>query len=114
DTPNNGLFARHDRALSHGCIRLEKPLDLAEWLLRSDPAWNHDKLVEQIGTKARHTVRLSEPVPVHLTYVTAFVDDQGRLQLRPDVYGIDEKLANAFHPSSAAPAAHTLAAAAPT
>jgi murein L,D-transpeptidase YcbB/YkuD len=109
DTPNDALFARTNRALSHGCIRLEKPVELADWILSADQSWTHEKVVEQIGTDERHTVKLNAPVPVHLTYFTAFVDDEGRLELRPDVYGIDEKLSRFLEPSKIAARASGIA-----
>jgi murein L,D-transpeptidase YcbB/YkuD len=93
DTPERGLFALNRRALSHGCIRLEEPTDLAKRLLRDDPAWPETRIdVVLLGGKTTQAV-LRRPVPVFVFYWTAFVDDQDQLQFRPDVYGWDDKLA---------------------
>jgi murein L,D-transpeptidase YcbB/YkuD len=93
DTPSDRLFASTDRAFSHGCIRVERPLDLAAWLLEDEPGWGRRSLVEAIDTEERRTLRLAQPVPVHILYFTAFVDDEGRLETHQDIYGLDAKLA---------------------
>lgn len=88
DTPRRGLFGRSQRSLSHGCIRVEKPFDLALALLRGQ-GWDADRLrAAYAGTRTRR-VELTSHVPVFLDYRTAYVDEQGRLQLRPDLYGHD-------------------------
>jgi murein L,D-transpeptidase YcbB/YkuD len=89
DTPAKALFERDVRTFSHGCIRMERPLDLAAWLLRDDPRWSRERLEALIASGAQQTVRLPEPVPIHVQYWTAWADGQGAIHLRDDVYDRD-------------------------
>ena len=91
DTPNKNLFARDSRAFSHGCMRVENPEKYAEVLLSlSQPAegYNIARIRSLYGDQER-TINLKQPIPVHVTYQTAFVDKQGQLNFRHDVYGLD-------------------------
>jgi murein L,D-transpeptidase YcbB/YkuD len=92
DTPARRLFLDPERAQSHGCVRLEKPLDLAAELLRDDPSWDRETIAEAIREGATRRITLNEPIPVVITYLTAFVGDDGLVQFRPDIYGLDTKL----------------------
>jgi len=94
DTPNHKAFNRNDRALSHGCVRVEKPEDLALYVLR-DKDWNRDKLEDELS-KGTHTVTLKQGLPVWLLYWTLWVDADGVLQTRDDIYERDEHLAAAL------------------
>jgi murein L,D-transpeptidase YcbB/YkuD len=96
DTPADHLFARTERDFSHGCIRLERPMDLAHVLLKGSEEWTPEKLQEVLASGEQTTVSLPEPLPVHLLYFTAWVDEDGLVQFRPDVYGHDTKLAKAL------------------
>lgn len=89
DTPARELFAKESRSFSSGCIRLQRPVDLAEWLLADDPAWGRAAIERAIGSGTQQTVRLRRPTPVHLLYWTAWVDDQGELNFREDIYDRD-------------------------
>lgn len=89
DTPSRGLFARAERGFSSGCIRVERALDLAERLLAGDPAWPRERIVETIESGETVDVVLSEPMPVYLLAWTAWVDDDGTVQFRDDIYGSD-------------------------
>ena len=89
DTPQRTLFARPTRAFSHGCIRLEQPIALAEYVLRGGPSWSRDKILATIARGTERYVRLPEALPVHLVYWTAWVSDHGMLHFRPDIYGHD-------------------------
>ncbi|HEY2291694.1 MAG TPA: L,D-transpeptidase family protein [Thermoanaerobaculia bacterium] len=91
DTPARALFSRTVRGFSHGCIRIEKPVELAEYLLRDDPRWTPEKIAATIA-KGRETWTIPRPLPVHLVYWTAWVDDAGTVQLRDDLYGRDKPL----------------------
>jgi murein L,D-transpeptidase YcbB/YkuD len=93
DTPGADLFAERDRALSHGCVRVDGALDLAAWLLRDVEGWDTARLAETAATGATRWLKLPHPTPIYLTYFTAWVDTAGTLQLRPDLYGWDETLA---------------------
>ena len=88
DTPSKNLFAREDRRISHGCIRVEKPRELAA-LLMQQPIEAIDQV---IATGDTTRTDLPTPVPVFVVYETAFADADGRLQFRPDVYGRDAEV----------------------
>lgn len=92
DTPADHLFSRAERDFSHGCIRLERPVQLGEYLLKDDPAWRGTRLREAIVSGEQKSVKLPEPIPVHILYFTAWVEDDGTLQFRKDVYGHDARL----------------------
>ncbi|HEV2098736.1 MAG TPA: L,D-transpeptidase family protein [Stellaceae bacterium] len=85
DTPDKNLFNRDDRRISHGCIRVQNPRELAA-LLMQQPI---DKIDQDIATGETTRINLPAPVPVFVVYQTAFVDTDGKLQFRPDVYGRD-------------------------
>jgi murein L,D-transpeptidase YcbB/YkuD len=96
DTPARELFQKTARAFSSGCIRIEKPVELAEYLLRGDPRWNRDAILNAIDRRVEQTVQLREAVPVHLLYWTAWVDAAGMVHFREDIYGRDRPLADAL------------------
>ncbi len=91
DTNARGLFARDERALSHGCVRVDQPFKLAEAVLGRDRGWSEARLSKMVGGDER-TIMLPSPIPVHVNYFTAFVDDGGELHLRDDVYGYSAKV----------------------
>ena len=88
DTPQPRLFGRSQRSLSHGCVRVEKPNELAMALL-GDQGWDMARLDRAYRSRKTQRIELVEPVPVFLDYRTAYVDAEGRLNLRPDLYGHD-------------------------
>jgi murein L,D-transpeptidase YcbB/YkuD len=88
DTPNRSLFAKPRRAFSSGCVRVERPLELAELLL-DDPKWSQSRFESVLGAERPATVRLREPVPVILSYWTAEADADGLVRFREDIYGRD-------------------------
>ena len=92
DTPAKSLFSKDKRAFSHGCIRLANAQQMAEYLLRNDPDWNSEKIVEAMNASAQKVVKLKNKAEVFITYYTAWVDDEGRLNFRGDVYGHDKKI----------------------
>src|SRR6266849_5555739 len=87
DTPSRTLFTKPERAFSHGCVRVEKPTDLAEYVLRG--RLSRDRLLASIGQRTSRTVPLTEPLPTYLVYRTVLVKDDGTIQFRPDIYGYD-------------------------
>jgi L,D-transpeptidase YcbB len=95
DTPADALFARIGRAFSHGCVRLEEPERFAQYVLSDQSAWTGDAIFTAMRAGEERHVKLSASIPVHIVYLTAWVDEQGRLQLRDDVYGYDKKQAGA-------------------
>lgn len=92
DTPADSLFARASRSFSHGCVRVEQPEQLAQYVLRDQPEWTVEKISEAMHAGQEHTVKLKEPIPVYLGYWTARVTPDGIVQFRKDVYGIDARL----------------------
>lgn len=93
DTPNRELFSRETRDFSHGCIRLEKSLELAVELLQGNPGWSRTHLREVLQTGETKQVTLAVPIPVYFSYWTAWVDEEGLVGFRPDLYGGDAKIA---------------------
>jgi len=91
DTPADSLFARASRSFSHGCVRLQEPQALAEYVLRDQPEWTADRIAEAMQAGDERTVKLREPLPVYLGYWTADVTPDGTVQFRPDVYGVDAR-----------------------
>jgi L,D-transpeptidase YcbB len=90
DTPTRHLFGRFRRAFSHGCIRIEKPIDLATYLLQKKDTWPKDKILAEIHKGKRQVVMLPDPIDVHIFYGTAWVDQYGDINFRDDIYQIDE------------------------
>jgi murein L,D-transpeptidase YcbB/YkuD len=95
DTPARSLFAEPTRAFSHGCMRIEKPLELADYLL-GPLGWDRGEIDRAIARRVERAVPLPEPVPVHVLYQTAWVDGEGTVQFREDLYGHDRTLAEAL------------------
>ena len=93
DTPSKSLFDEPKRAFSHGCIRLAEPQKLAEYLLRNDPSWNSEKISKAMHAGKEKYVTIKEDIPVIIGYFTAWVDRQGKLNFRDDIYGHDKKMA---------------------
>ena len=104
DTPAHALFADVDRAQSHGCVRLEHPLDLAQELLKDNLEWPREAIEQAIRDGATVRVPLEQEMPVTLAYWTAFVDDDGTVEFRPDVYRRDAPLAATLMPQASLPA----------
>jgi murein L,D-transpeptidase YcbB/YkuD len=92
DTPGREAFARADRALSHGCVRLERALDLAMAILRGRPEAQPDTINAIIRSGRERVTRLATPIPVTLRYMTAWVDPDGTVQFRRDIYGRDSRI----------------------
>jgi murein L,D-transpeptidase YcbB/YkuD len=96
DTPTRELFAKSVRTFSSGCIRIEKPIELAEYVLKGDPKWNREMLLAEIDKWSEQTVRLLEPIPVHILYWTSWVEAEGTVHFREDIYGRDHLLTSAL------------------
>jgi murein L,D-transpeptidase YcbB/YkuD len=97
DTPQQFAFRRADRAVSHGCVRIAEPMDFARYLLKGTPNWDVGKIQSTIWSGARSKpVFLHKKTPLYIDYVTAWVDRDGLLQLRDDIYRKDDMLASAF------------------
>ncbi|HXG54083.1 MAG TPA: L,D-transpeptidase family protein [Vicinamibacterales bacterium] len=116
DTPADALFGRSARSLSHGCVRLEQPQALAEYVLRDQPEWTSERITAAMNAGTEKHVKLKAPLPVYLGYWTARARPDGTLQFRKDVYNIDgrqmaklEDRLNRLRQSSAAAVAATTA-----
>ena len=92
DTPADHLFERHERDLSHGCIRLEDPPRFASYVLGKQ-GWNAESIQGAIYSGDRQEVSLDDPIPVYLMYLTTSVDEDGTVFFYDDVYGFDAELA---------------------
>jgi len=93
DTPSKSLFNKDKRAYSHGCIRVKEPEKLANYVLRNQPEWTSEKINEAMNSGDEKYVKVKDPIHVVVTYYTAWVDENGRLNFREDIYGHDSKLA---------------------
>jgi murein L,D-transpeptidase YcbB/YkuD len=91
DTPTGHLFDRTRRDFSHGCIRVERPAELAQYVLEDNGDWPRERIEQAMadGENDRE-VKLARPVPVRIVYLTAWVDADGILQFRNDIYGHDQ------------------------
>ena len=93
DTPNRRLFSTTRRAYSHGCIRVENPFTLADFVLGHE--WSEPRLKKLIG-RGERTIFLPKKLPVHLTYFTLGVDENGELKSFEDIYGHDRRVRHAL------------------
>jgi murein L,D-transpeptidase YcbB/YkuD len=89
DTPGDRLFFKDHRALSHGCIRIEKPVAMADYVL-GDQGWTEPRIVSAMNAKQEQTVTLKRKLPVHIGYWTAWVEANGEVTYTDDPYRIDE------------------------
>jgi murein L,D-transpeptidase YcbB/YkuD len=96
DTPIKHLFERNSRSFSHGCIRLEKPVELASWILKDDPHWTYQSLSDVIKSNARKVISIRNPLEIHLLYWTAWADAQGHIHFHKDIYKRDQPLDRAL------------------
>ena len=96
DTPSRGLFAKEKRDFSSGCIRVEDPLLLAEYLLDNPLKWNKTTLETQLSSLQEFSIRLQNPVPIHILYWTAWCTNDGTINFRPDIYERDRPLIDAL------------------
>jgi murein L,D-transpeptidase YcbB/YkuD len=97
DTPVDSLFERASRSFSHGCVRLEQPMALAQYVLRDHPEWTKERLEEAMHAGEERHVKLKQPIPVYLGYWTARVSAEGIAHFRKDVYGIDARQTRLLH-----------------
>jgi len=92
DSPQRQLFQRTVRGYSSGCIRLEKPVDLAVEVLKNAPEWHRERILSTIQSGITTAIPVREPIMVHLLYWTAWVDEQGVVNFREDIYDRDRPL----------------------
>jgi len=96
DTPADSLFSRNRRDFSHGCVRVEDPLALAEFVLKNQANWNTATIKKAMNSSVNRHVDLQNPIPVLFFYTTAFVDQNNKLTFYPDIYGHDATLLEAL------------------
>lgn len=89
DTPQRGLFQKIQRAFSSGCIRLEKPFQLVEYFIQNDEKLEHEQVYDYLSKRKIKYVRIRNPIPLYITYITAWVDRQGIPHFREDIYQRD-------------------------
>lgn len=100
DTPAKDLFGKTSRDFSSGCIRIEKPEELAIYLLKDQFEWTLDKIREAMKRGTEQTVRLFPAMPVHILYWTSWVDENGLINFRNDIYNRDKSLLDALNEKS--------------
>ncbi|MCH9809249.1 MAG: L,D-transpeptidase family protein [Alphaproteobacteria bacterium] len=94
DTPERHLFNGRKRTFSHGCMRVQNPVRLAEVLLKQDKGWGPGEVAKH--KRRGSSITLTKPIPVHIAYFTVHVDDAGKTQVRSDIYGVDSRVASAL------------------
>lgn len=95
-TPTPQLFSRTRRDFSHGCIRIESPVQLALFVLRGSPAWTETRINEAMKAGKSRTIKLEQPIPVLIAYSTAVVKNNGKVYFYPDIYQQDARLEQAL------------------
>lgn len=96
DTPTTELFEKSRRDFSHGCIRLEKPAELAAWVLRDNPGWTPERIHAAMNGDKTEQVNLTHPIPVLILYATVIVSEDGVVHFYEDIYGHDATLEQAL------------------
>ena len=96
DTTDRHLFGDGQRAFSHGCMRTQNPLHLAEVLLAHDKGYSAAQIKEMVASGQTNEIALRNPIPVHIAYFTAEVDEKGQVRYYSDLYGLDSRVASAL------------------
>lgn len=97
DTPAKSLFNKDDRALSHGCVRVEKARELAIAILKDDPNWSVEKIDKSMKAGTEKSYTLKRKIPVYIGYFTAWVDASGEIAFYEDIYNKDKRLASMLY-----------------
>jgi murein L,D-transpeptidase YcbB/YkuD len=100
DTPSKSLFNRSTRDFSHGCVRIEKPLELAQFALRNQPEWTEENIRLAMEAPKMQRVMLKKPIPILFFYTTSFVEQNGEVAFYRDIYGHDTVLLEALKNTS--------------
>jgi len=98
DTSDPQLFKKERRGFSHGCIRIEKPMDMAEFVMRGSKDWSREKVAAVLKTKETTVAYLPKPIPVHILYFTAWGNGDGTVHFLEDIYRRDVRLEKALQP----------------
>jgi len=97
DTPSKELFLEEQRNFSSGCIRLQEPFKLAEYILKKNNKWDNGKINEILTTDKEEVIYLAKRIPIHIVYMTAWVNDNYQIQFRNDIYQRDQKLIEEYY-----------------
>ena len=100
DTSDPQLFDRERRGFSHGCIRIEKPLEMADFVMRGSREWSRKKIEAVLKTTETTVAYLPRPIPVHILYFTAWGNGDGTVHFLEDIYRRDERLDRALQPKT--------------
>jgi len=100
DTSDPQLFRKERRGFSHGCIRIEKPMDMAEFVMRGSKEWSREKIAAVLKTKETTVANLPKPISVHILYFTAWGNGDGTVHFLEDIYRRDERLDRALQPKT--------------
>lgn len=92
DTPARGLFNETERTFSSGCIRIQKPIELAAYLMTDHSEWTLEKITSSVNSKTTQIIPLPDPINIHILYWTAWVDKDGTVNFRDDIYGRDRQM----------------------
>jgi murein L,D-transpeptidase YcbB/YkuD len=95
-TASESLFDQTQRGFSHGCVRVENPVGLANFLLSDQPEWDDSRIMEAMHAGTEKYLNLKAKVPVYIVYFTAWVDGQGAVHFRDDIYGHDKELEHEY------------------
>jgi murein L,D-transpeptidase YcbB/YkuD len=96
DSPDRSIFSQPKRTFSSGCIRIEKPIELAEYLLKDSPGWSRRRILTEIESGRSKVIAGFDPLPIHIQYWTVWVQENGQVQFRDDIYGRDAVLQEAL------------------
>ena len=107
DTPDRSHFSANERSFSHGCVRVAEPEALASAILAVQEGWSLDKIEDDVKSGERQVVRLKKPLPVQLTYLTSWIDENNVVHFRNDVYERDQILADALSAPAEREGTHT-------
>ncbi len=97
DTPSKELFSEEKRSFSSGCIRLEEPFKLAEYILKKNDKWDKERFDKDLSQSKEQIIHLSNRLPVHIVYMTAWTDNNYQIHFRNDIYYRDQKLIDAYY-----------------
>lgn len=97
DTPDKWMFRSSVRTLSHGCLRVQKPMELAEMVLAEDKGWDTAKIAQlDRSGPLNNEIPITKEIPIHLVYFTTWVTDDGKLKMFPDIYGHEKRITQAL------------------
>jgi len=103
DTPADSLFERVQRDFSHGCVRVERPFALAQWVLQGQAEWTPARIEAAMKSGEEQHVALARKVPVYIVYQTAWVNPDGTVRFAEDLYGHDARQLQLLEPAAAEP-----------